>query len=124
VLQARGVRLLGRLEDVAGAVASFRDDLVDTVSEADRRMHRFLDAVDTYVDRAGLCREVLPAVRPRTFDIPDPVTRLDLAGERIGTVISAAGYRPDHPWLHVPVWRRTARSGSDVVYPGIGLYVV
>ena len=125
VLQARGVRLLGRLEDVAGAVASFRDDLADTVSEADRRMHHFLDAVDTYVDRAGLSREVLPAVRPRSFDIPHPVTRLDLARERIGTVISAAGYRPDHPWLRVPV---LAPDGSirqrRGVTPAPGLYVV
>jgi putative flavoprotein involved in K+ transport len=125
VLQARGVRLLGRLEDVAGAAASFRDDLVDTVSEADRRMHRFLDAVDTYVDRAGLSREVLPAVRPRSFDIPHPVTRLDLARERIGTVISAAGYRPDHPWVRVPV---VAPDGSIRQHRGVtpapGLYVV
>jgi len=77
------------------------------------------------VDRAGLSREVLPALRPRSFDIPHPVTRLDLARERIGTVISAAGYRPDHPWLHVPV---LAPDGSirqrRGVTPAPGLYVV
>ena len=125
ILQARGVRLLGRLEGVAGAVATFREDLVHAVSDADRRMHHLLDAVDSYADRAGLSREVMPAVRPREFDIPHPVTRLNLARERIGTVISATGYRPDHPWLRVPV---VAPDGSIRQHRGItptpGLYVV
>jgi putative flavoprotein involved in K+ transport len=125
VLQQRGVRLLGRLEDVAGTVASFRDDLLANVGEADRKMHHCLDAVDHYIDAAGLNREVLPAVRPTPVRIPEPVTRLSLAGENIRTVIIAAGYRPDHPWLHVPV---LAPDGSirqrRGVTPAPGLYVV
>ena len=125
VLQQRGVRLLGRLEDVAGTMASFRDDLLDNVGEADRKMHHVLDAVDHYIDAAGLNREVLPAVRPTPVRIPEPVTRLSLAGENIRTVIIAAGYRPDHPWLHVPV---LAPDGSirqrRGVTPAPGLYVV
>jgi putative flavoprotein involved in K+ transport len=125
VLQQRGVRLQGRLEEVAGTMASFRNDLFDNVSEADRRMHHFLDAVDRYVDAAGLNREVLPAVRPSPVHIPEPVTRLSLAGENIRTVIIAAGYRPDHPWLRVPV---LAPDGSirqqRGVTPAQGLYVV
>ena len=56
VLQARGVRLVGRLKDVVGTVASFRSDLKETVADADLRMHRFLDAVDRYVEDAGLTR--------------------------------------------------------------------
>jgi putative flavoprotein involved in K+ transport len=60
VLQARGVRLVGRLKDLVGTVASFGSDLEETVTDADLRMHRFLDAVDRYVDDAGLTREVLP----------------------------------------------------------------
>jgi putative flavoprotein involved in K+ transport len=125
VLQQRGVRLLGRLEEVAGTTASFRDDLFEKVSEADQRMHRFLDAVDHYIDAAGLNREVLPAVRPGPVWIPEPVTRLSLAAESIRTVIIAAGYRPDHPWLRVPV---LAPDGSirqqRGVTPAPGLYVV
>jgi putative flavoprotein involved in K+ transport len=124
-LQARGVRLLGRFEDVVGTVASFRSDLRDQVAEADKRMHRFLDAVDRYIDQAGLSREVLPPVRPRRFHSPDPVTRLDLAGEHLRTMIIAAGYRPHHPGLHVPV---LAPDGSIRQQRGVtaapGLYVV
>ena len=64
-LQDRGVRLLGRLEGVMGTEASFRDDLSERVAEADRRMHHVLDTVDDYIDKVGLNREVLPALRPR-----------------------------------------------------------
>jgi len=125
VLQARGVRLVGRLEDVVGTVASFGSDLDETVAAADLKMHRFLDAVDHYVDDTGLNREVLPAMRPRPVKVLDPVSRLDLAAENIGTVLVAAGYRPYHPWLEVPV---QAPDGSILQRRGVtsvpGLYVV
>jgi putative flavoprotein involved in K+ transport len=125
VLQARGVRLVGRLTEVLGTVASFRSDLDETVPDADLRMHRILDAVDQYVDDAGLTSEVLPAVRPRPVKVSDPVSRLDLAAESIGTVLVAAGYRPYHPWLRLPV---LAPDGSIRQRRGVtsvpGLYVV
>ena len=110
-LQARGVRLLGRLDGVAGTVASFAADLADRVAEADLRMHRFLDAVDRYVERAGLAREVLSPVRPLALDVAAPVTRLDLAAENIGTVLVAAGYRPRPPLAARP------RSGGGRLDP-------
>jgi putative flavoprotein involved in K+ transport len=88
-------------------------------------MHHFLDAVDRYIDAAALNREVLPAVRPGPVQIPEPVRRLNLAKENIRTVIIAAGYRPDHPWLRVPV---LAADGSIQqqrgITPASGLYVV
>jgi putative flavoprotein involved in K+ transport len=125
VVQQRGVRLLGRLENIVGTVGSFRNDLFDHVNEADRRMHHFLDAVDRYIDAAALNREVLPAVRPGPVQIPEPVWRLNLAQVNIRTVIIAAGYRPDHPWLRVPV---LAADGSIQqqrgITPASGLYVV
>jgi putative flavoprotein involved in K+ transport len=125
VLRSRGVRLLGRLNGVAGTVASFAADLADRVAEADLRMHRFLDGVDAYVERVGLSREVSPGVRPLPLDLPDPVRQLDLAAENIGTVLVAAGYRPHYPWLHVPV---LAADGSIRQHRGVtsvpGLYVV
>jgi putative flavoprotein involved in K+ transport len=124
-LQARGVRLLGRLENVMGTVASFRSDLGAQIAQADKKMHWFLDAVDRYIDQVGLSREVLPPVRPRRIHVPDPVSRLDLCGEGIRTMIIAAGYRSHHPWLHVPV---LAPDGSirqqRGVTPAPGLYVV
>ena len=72
-------------------------------------MHRFLDAVDRYIDQAGLSREVLPPIRPGRIHVPDPVTRLDLAGEHLQTVIIAAGY------CTFQSWNPTAQSASSAV---------
>ena len=125
VLQAHGVRLVGRMEEVVGTVASFRSDLGETVADADLRMHRFLDAVDRYVEDAGLEQEVLPPMRHRPIELSDPISRLDLTAENIGTVLVAAGYRPYHPWLHLPV---LTPDGSIRQQRGVtsvpGLYVV
>jgi putative flavoprotein involved in K+ transport len=124
-LQDRGVRLLGRLEGVVGTDALFRDDLSQRVAEADRRMHHVLDTVDDYIDKAGLNREVLPASRPGAVIVPAPVTRLNLAAENIRTVIVAAGYRPDHRWLQVPVLEPDGSIRQQRgVTPAPGLYVV
>jgi putative flavoprotein involved in K+ transport len=124
-LQDRGVHLLGRLEGVVGTDALFRDDLSQRVAEADRRMHHVLDTVDEYIDKAGLNREVLPALRPGAVIVPAPVTQLNLAAENIRTVIVAAGYRPDHSWLQVPVLEPdgSIRQHRGVT-PAPGLYVV
>jgi putative flavoprotein involved in K+ transport len=124
-LQDRGVRLLGRLEGVVGTDASFRDDLSERVCEADRKMHHVLDTVDDYIDNASLNREVLPALRPGPVDVPALVTRLNLASENIVAVIAATGYRPDHPWLRVPVLEPDGSIRQQRgVTPAPGLYVV
>jgi len=102
-LQGRGVRLAGRLQEMTGSQARFRPDLADHVAAADARMHRLLDAVDEYVDRAGLTTEVLEPVRPRRLVVPATLRSLDLAREGIGTVLVATGYRPDYPWLRLPI---------------------
>jgi putative flavoprotein involved in K+ transport len=53
------------------------------------------------------------------------VTRLNLASENIRTMIVAAGYRPDHRWLRVPVLEAdgSIRQHRGVT-PAPGLYVV
>jgi putative flavoprotein involved in K+ transport len=124
-LQRQGIRLAGRLEGVSGATARFRSDLAGNVAAADRKMHRFLDAVDGYVERAGLTREVWDGVRPRPVDVATSPSRIDLRAEGIGTVLLAAGYRPDNAWVRLPV---TAPDGSirqvRGVTPAPGVYVV
>jgi putative flavoprotein involved in K+ transport len=110
---------------IVGTVASFGSDLDETVADADVRMHHLLDAVDRYVDAAGLTREVLPPMRRRPVKVSDPASRLDLAAENIGTVLVAAGYRPHYPWLRLPV---LAPDGSIRQRRGVtsvpALYVV
>lgn len=124
-LQARGVRLLGRLHDIVGATARFRPDLRDSVAAADARMGRLLDSVDDYVNHAGLRAEVWPGKRPRPVAVPAAPERLDLRAERIGTIVLAAGYRPHHPWLRLPI---ISPDGYIRQYRGVtpapGVYVV
>jgi putative flavoprotein involved in K+ transport len=125
VLQRRGVRLVGRFDGLEGSTARFRSDLADSVTAADATMHRFLDAVDDYVDRVGLTREVWTGTRPRPVAVAEAPRRVDLRAERVGTVLLAAGYRPHHPWLRLPI---TAPDGSIRQHRGVtpapGVYVV
>ena len=120
-----GVRITGRLNELSGGVASLASDLSDSVAEAEARMHRFLDAVDAHVDVTGLGAEVWSPDRPEPFRPTGAPGRLDLRAEGIGTVLLATGYRPHHPWLHVPV---TAPDGTIRQHRGAteapGLYVV
>jgi putative flavoprotein involved in K+ transport len=125
VLRAHGVRLAGRLERVAGGTAWFRDDLAGTVTVAERRMHRVLDAADEYAVRAGLDTELCPPLRPPAIAVPATPDRVNLRAEQINTILLATGYRPHHPWLRLPI---TAPDGSIEQHHGVtaapGVYVV
>jgi putative flavoprotein involved in K+ transport len=124
-LHTRGVRLAGRLEGVAGATATFRDDLSHTMTAADVRMNRFLDAADEHVERAGLRAEVWAASRPRETTAPVAPRRLNLRREGIHSIVLATGQRPHFPWLRLPI---TATDGvvrqHRGVTPAPGVYVV
>ena len=122
VLHARGVRLVGRLESVTGHRARFRGDLA-----ASTRERRRCDATDSSTastassTRSGWrtrCGAVAGPGRSRCLQAPE---RLDLRAAGIDTVLVAAGYRHDHPWLRLPITdsgrqlpsapRRHARTG-------------
>ncbi|MDR7251382.1 putative flavoprotein involved in K+ transport [Nocardioides sp. BE266] len=124
-LQARGVRLVGRVEAIEGRTARLRDDLAGTVGAADAALHRFLDSLDRFVDRAGLGHHLWDAPRPRPVAVGPAPERLDLRAEGIGTVLVAAGYRPHHPWLRLPITDAdgTIRQRRGVT-PAEGVYVV
>ena len=124
-LQRRGIRLTGRLQSLEGHVARFGDELAGLMADADRRMQTLLDSVDTYVDRAGLTREVLPPVRPTAVPLVSSPSRMDLRAEGIRTIVLATGYRPDNDWVDLPVTRadgtfRQSRGVTDAS----GVYVI
>jgi putative flavoprotein involved in K+ transport len=125
LLQARGVRLTGRLNQAFGRVAHFSDDLADQVGAAEQTMQRFLTRVDAFVERSRLTAEVWPGTWPRPITTAPAPTRLDLRAEGIGSVVVAAGFQPHHPWLRVPV---VGPGGAIRQYRGTtsapGLYTV
>jgi putative flavoprotein involved in K+ transport len=63
-------------------------------------MYRLLDAVDQYIDAPR-------SHRPPALVAPAPTADLDLHRAGITTVLVASGYRPDYPWLRLPI------RGSD-----------
>jgi putative flavoprotein involved in K+ transport len=124
-LQERGVRLVGRLDAVEGRTARFRDDLARTVGAADAALDRLLDSLDQFVERVGLGGQLWDGPRPRPVAIGPVPTRIDLHEEGIDTVLVAAGYRPHHPWLRLPISDRdgTIRQHRGAT-PAEGVYVV
>jgi putative flavoprotein involved in K+ transport len=97
VLQAMGVRLVGRLTGVDGRSALFADDLADSVAFGDAR----------YADMCALVRARLGAEAPAMPEpepfVADGVTEIDLSG--FGAVLLTTGFRPDHAsWVRFPVY--------------------
>jgi putative flavoprotein involved in K+ transport len=124
-LSQRGVRLVGRLQELDGDSVVLDNGLRARADEADRVLCRLLDSFDEYAARTGLARELLAPTRPRPVDPEPGAGRLNLRAERIGTVVLAAGHRPDHSWLALPV---TGPDGAIRQYRGVtaapGIYVV
>ncbi|MEU4288479.1 FAD-dependent oxidoreductase [Kribbella sp. NPDC026596] len=117
-LQSDGVRLLGHFDGMAGARARFRPDLAETTAAADARMYRLLDAVDRYDDAPR-------GHRPPAVVAPPPTAVLDLHRAGITTVLVATGYRPDYPWLRLPILGPDGHIRQDRgVTAAPGVYVV
>jgi len=101
VLQAAGVRLLGRLRELDGTVAEFADDLADTMGAAEHRLRRVLRNIDAHPGPAP--------DPPPPIAVPRTPSTVDLHRAGLSTVVWATGYRPGYPWLNVPVLDRDGR---------------
>ena len=128
-LQRPGVRLVGRVDGRRRARrARFaRRPRRDTSRRADRRMHRFLDAVDRHVDADRAGRR---GAGPRCDRDRSGVAGRRRAGSTCAPRASAPScWRPatgpHHPWLRLPVTGagRHDRQRRGVT-PAPGLYVV
>jgi putative flavoprotein involved in K+ transport len=124
ILRARGVRLTGRLDAIAGTRVRFRDDLAATTAASHERMVRTLARIDAALgaDRSaagGLAQSIAP------FIVSSEIGELDLDEVGIGAVIWATGYVRRYPWLAVPVLDEQGelvhRGG---ITPAPGLYAM
>ena len=124
-LQARGVRVVGRLVDARGGVARFADDLVATTAAADIKLPSLLHRIDTFVAGQGSTAGAAESFEPHCSSFVDAETTIDLTRAGIRTVLWATGFRRQYPWLQGarPRWaRRDSPQGG--VTPVPGLYVI
>jgi putative flavoprotein involved in K+ transport len=118
-----GVHLTGRLMGISNDVAQFSGSLKNVCMLADLKMRRLLSGIDDYID-ARLQGKAPPAETFADTRISEsPATTLCFARNAINTVIWATGYRPDLPWLEVPVFDHKGQVKHDGgVAPESGLY--
>ena len=97
-LQARGVMLTGHFVGATNREALFAPDLDQSVAWGDERYMQFRGLVDNLVSTRGLEPPMLGDPEPFTSSAPDSIRLAN-----IGSVIFAAGFRPDYrSWLPWP----------------------
>jgi putative flavoprotein involved in K+ transport len=116
-LTARGAELVGRLSAVRDGNAYFSGSLRNMCNLADLKLNRLLEAIDESVGGRG------PRPKPTRLD-DDPRLAADLVADGYETVVWATGFRPDHSWLHLPVFDRKGdlRHDGGIVSGAPGLY--
>jgi putative flavoprotein involved in K+ transport len=124
-LQESGVRIVGRLAGVtAEGTAQFSGSLPNQCALADLKLGRLLDSLDEWAASHGLDKEAEPPDRPEPTRVPpSPPLLLSLRSD-IKTVIWATGYRPEYPWLELPVLDakgRVRHEGGITSVPGLYL---
>ena len=126
-LQQIGVRLVGRLAGVTEeGTAQFSGSLPNQCALADLKLGRLLDTLDEWAIEHGVDSETDPPERfpPTNVPLASPLL-LPLRTGDIKTIIWATGYRPEYPWLHIPVLDgKGAVRHVGGVTPVPGLYVM
>jgi putative flavoprotein involved in K+ transport len=126
-LQQLGVRIVGRLGGITPeGTAQFSGSLLNQCTLADLKLGRLLDSLDEWAVSSGLDDEVAPPERFAPTEVPEsPPLLVRLASSGIRTVIWATGYKPEYPWLHVPVLDAKGWVRHDGgVTPSPGLYLM
>ncbi len=123
VLQAQGVRLVGRVSEVDGSRVTFCDDLEQNIDAAERKLDRVLGNIDRFIDEALMdadARDRRPAI-----EVANAPRELELRRAGISSVLWATGYRRQYPWLNVPVLNIRGEIIHDGgVTPAPGLYAL
>jgi putative flavoprotein involved in K+ transport len=128
-LRASGVRVVGRWAGLRDGVAQLSGSLANLCALADLKMNRLLDDIDRWSALAGLDADV-SVDRPERFEptaaVADVPLEIDLRRGEFRTVLWACGYRPDHAWLHLPVFDRRGRLRHDggVASDAPGVYLL
>lgn len=103
-LAHRGARLLGRVLGAEGASMAVADDTGELLRRADKSFDDFIRAADAL---AELRPDLGIGSKEHTASPPPPEVAptgsIDLAAEKIGTIIWANGYGYSYDWVRLPV---------------------
>jgi putative flavoprotein involved in K+ transport len=124
-LRDRGVDIVGRMVGLDGSKAQFSGTLRNECAMADLKLGRLLEGFDALAQRTFLGAVLGAPERAEATRVDEaPRLALDLARERIGTVVWATGFRPDFSWLQAPVFDSKGRLRHDGGIVAPGLYVL
>lgn len=123
-LQEAGIEITGRLTGLRDGILSFSGGLANCCAMSDLKMNRLLATFDAWAEAARVPTMRLPERFAPTRVPLGPRLSLDLRSGRIGTVLWATGFRPDHSWLHLPVFDRKGRLAHDGGFVAPGLYAL
>ena len=98
-----GVKLIGRIEAVAGETITVAPDLKENLAKADKFEADLLRGIDTFIEKSGIDApmEDIPELRDG-YDA-EVIRDLDLNATGISSVIWATGYQFDYGFVRLPV---------------------
>jgi putative flavoprotein involved in K+ transport len=120
-----GVRLCGRALHASGTRVAFEDDLACTVTASDAKLQRLLRRMDDYARRLPDAPDAIDPPAPIDLRAARACASIDLADERIASVVWATGFARDYHFLKLPVLdARGEIVHARGVTPAAGLYVI
>jgi putative flavoprotein involved in K+ transport len=129
-LAHEGVTLVGTTSSFADSIVGFSGDLVANVAAGDADYLAVLAEADAYVETHRLDLPLEPSAHvlgPDPDCLVNPVVSIDLARERVGTIIWATGYARDFSWIKTaavdangqPVHRRGISAEPGIYFLGL-----
>ena len=115
-LAEEGVTLLGMAEGFADGVLRLAPDLARHVRAGDESHLALLREADSHVEARGLDLPPEPEahrIGPDPACLSDPILSLDLAAERVGSIVWATGYALDFGWLDLDAFDADGRPVHD-----------
>ncbi|MGF7236157.1 MAG: MSMEG_0569 family flavin-dependent oxidoreductase [Frankia sp.] len=100
----RGMRLYGRLVDIADGRMHFGNDLARNLDQADAVSESIKDTIDGYITRTGAEVPTEARYTPVWTPPADPPRELDLDAVGVAAVIWCIGYQADYRWINVPIF--------------------
>lgn len=119
-----GTNLYGRLADAEGTKLIFKNDLIQSLDNAEASHNKMTETIDKFIKKNGIEAPLDNTLKPN-WEPGREISEIDLKSEGISSIIWATGYRYDFSWIDHPVFDET---GYPIYEQGVtkvpGLYFV